>query len=137
MLAPKKMKHRKWHKSAGGSGRIATRGNQVNFGDFGMRAITAGWISSRQIEAVRRVLVRFVRKGGKIWIRIFPYKPITAKGSEVGMGKGKGSVEYYVAPVIPGQILFEIGGIPEDKAKQALKLGSYKLKVKTKIAKKN
>ena len=136
MLAPKKMKHRKWHKSAGMSGKIATRNNRVSFGEFGMRAATPGWISSRQIEAVRRVMVRFIRKGGKIWIRAFPTKPITVKGAEVGMGKGKGTVDYYVAPVLPGQILFEIGGIPEDKAREALKLGSYKLKIKTKIAQK-
>jgi len=136
MLAPKKMKHRKWHKSAGTSGKIATRNNCVSFGDFGMRATTPAWISSRQIEAVRRVMVRFIRKGGKIWIRVFPFKPITVKGAEVGMGKGKGTVDYYVAPVLPGQILFEIGGIPEDKAREALKLGGYKLKVKTKIAQK-
>ncbi len=136
MLAPKKMKHRKWHKSAGMSGKIATRSNRVSFGEFGMRAATPGWISSRQIEAVRRVMVRFIRKGGKIWIRVFPAKPITVKGAEVGMGKGKGTVDYYVAPVLPGQILFEIGGIPEDKAREALKLGSYKLKIKTKIAQK-
>ena len=81
-------------------------------------------------------MVRFIRKGGKIWIRVFPFKPITVKGAEVGMGKGKGTVDYYVAPVLPGQILFEIGGIPEDKAREALKLGGYKLKVKTKIAQK-
>ncbi len=134
MLAPKKMKHRKWHKTAGVSGKIATRNNRVSFGDFGMRAISAGWVSSRQIEAVRRVMVRFVRKGGKIWIRLFPYKPITVKGAEVGMGKGKGTVDHYVVPVLPGQILFEIGGIPADKAKEALKLGSYKLRIKTKIS---
>jgi len=136
MLAPKKMKHRKWHKSAGMSGKIATRNNRVSFGELGMRAATPGWISSRQIEAVRRVMVRFIRKGGKIWIRVFPAKPITVKGAEVGMGKGKGTVDYYVAPVLPGQILFEIGGIPEDKAREALKLGGYKLKIKTKIAEK-
>jgi len=136
MLAPKKMKHRKWHKSAGTSGKIATRNNRVSFGEFGMRAVTPGWISSRQIEAVRRVMVRFIRKGGKIWIRVFPAKPITVKGAEVGMGKGKGTVDYYVAPVLPGQILFEIGGIPEDKAREALKLGGYKLKIKIKIAQK-
>ena len=134
MLAPKKMKHRKWHKSAGTSGKVATRNNRVSFGEFGMRATTAGWVSSRQIEAVRRVMVRFVRKGGKIWIRLFPYKPITVKGAEVGMGKGKGAVDHYVVPVLPGQILFEIGGIPAAKAKEALKLGSYKLHIKTKIS---
>lgn len=136
MLAPKKTKHRKWHKRAGTSGRQASRMNKISFGDLGMKAVSAGWINSRQIEAVRRVLVRFIRKGGKIWIRIFPDKPITVKGAEVGMGKGKGSVDHYVVPVLPGQVLFEISGIPEDKAKEALHLGSYKLQIKTKVVKK-
>ena len=136
MLAPKKMKHRKWHKTAGTSGKVATRNITVNFGDYAMKATTAGWITARQIEAVRRVLVRFVRKGGKIWIRVFPYKPVTAKGAEVPMGKGKGTVDRYVAPILPGQILFEMAGIPEAKAKEALHLGGYKLQVKTKFVKK-
>lgn len=136
MLAPKKMKHRKWHSSAGTSGRIATRNTRVTFGDYALKAASAGWISARQIEAVRRVLVRFVRKGGKIWIRVFPYKPLTVKGAEVGMGKGKGTVDHYVMPVLPGQILFEMAGIPEKKAAEALHLGSYKLQIKTKFVKK-
>ena len=136
MLAPKKTKHRKWHKSAGTSGRQASRNTTVSFGDYGMKAMSVGWVSARQIEAVRRVLVRFVRKGGKIWIRIFPDKPVTVKGAEVGMGKGKGTVDHYVMAVLPGQILFEMTGIPEAKAKEAIKLGGYKLAVKTKFVKK-
>ncbi len=135
MLAPKKVKHRKWQKSAGTSGSLATRAIQVSFGDYGMRATTAGWINARQIEAVRRVLVRFVRKGGKVWIRIFPDKPRTTKGAETPMGKGKGSLDHYVAPVLPGQVLFEIAGISEEKAREAMKLGSYKLHIKTKFTK--
>ena len=136
MLAPKKQKHRKWHKRAGNSGRVASRTNQVVFGDYGMKAMSAGWVNSRQIEAVRRVLVRFVRKGGKIWIRVFPDKPVTVKGSEVGMGKGKGTVDHFVVSVLPGTVLFEMSGIPEEKAKEALHLGGYKLSVKTKYSKK-
>jgi len=134
MLSPKKTKHRKWHKSAGTSGRKASRTNQVKFGDYGLKALTAGWVNSRQIEAVRRVLVRFIRKGGKIWIRVFPDKPVTAKGAEVPMGKGKGAVDHYVVSIIPGTVLFEIAGIPEDKAREALKLAGYKLNVRTKIS---
>ena len=132
MLAPKKMKHRKWHKSAGMSGKKASRINTVAFGDFGLKATTTGWVNSRQIEAVRRVLVRFIRKGGKMWIRVFPHKPVTVKGAEVGMGKGKGAVDHYVVPVLPGHVMFEMSGIPEDKAKEALKLAGYKLHIKTK-----
>ncbi|MFH1890844.1 MAG: 50S ribosomal protein L16 [Candidatus Kuenenbacteria bacterium] len=136
MLAPKKMKHRKWHKTAGTSGRVASRGLKLSFGSAGMKAMTSGWINAREIEAVRRVLVRFIRKGGRIWVRIFPYKPVTAKGGEVGMGKGKGVVDHYVAPVIPGMILFEMDGIPADKIKEAIKLGGHKLRVKTKFIEK-
>jgi large subunit ribosomal protein L16 len=133
MLAPKKLKHRKWHKTAGTSGRVASRSTHVSFGDFGMKARSAGWVNSRQIEAVRRVLVRYTRKGGKIWIRIFPDKPVTVKGAEVGMGKGKGTVDHYVMSVLPGQVLFEMSGISEAQAKEALKLGGYKLQIKTKV----
>jgi large subunit ribosomal protein L16 len=136
MFAPRKTKHRKWHKSAGTSGRQASRNKAISFGDYAMKSMSAGWITARQIEAVRRVLVRFIRKGGKIWIRIFPDKPMTVKGAEVGMGKGKGSLDHYVKPVLPGQVLFEITGIPEDKAKEAIKLAGYKLGVKTKFIKK-
>jgi len=136
MLAPKKLKHRKWHKTAGTSGRKASRSNEISFGIGGMKATTAGWVNSREIEAVRRVLVRFTRKGGRIWIRIFPDKPVTVKGAEVGMGKGKGTVDHYVAPVLPGTVLFEMGGLPIAKIKQAMQLASYKLRVKTKFIKK-
>ena len=136
MLAPKKMKHRKWHKRAGNSGQIALRNIEVSFGAAGLKAVTAGWITAREIEAVRRVLVRYTRKGGQIWTRIFPDKPITAKGGEVGMGKGKGAVDHYVAPVKPGAILFEMDGIPEAKIKEAFKLSGYKLRVRTKFVKK-
>ena len=136
MLAPKKVKHRKWHKSAGMSGSIASRMTKISYGDFALKAMTAGLINARQIEAVRRVLVRYIRKGGKIWVRIFPDKPMTVKGAEVGMGKGKGTVDHYVVSVLPGQILFEMSGIPNERAKEALNLSSYKLQIKTKFVKK-
>lgn len=133
MLSPKKMKHRKWHKVAGTSGRVASRNQKISFGSAGMKAMTSGWVNAREIEAVRRVLVRFTRKGGRIWARIFPYKPITAKGGEVGMGKGKGVVDHYVASVLPGMVLFEMDGITMDKMKEAMKLGGHKLSVRTKF----
>jgi len=136
MLAPKKIKHRKWHKNAGTSGRVASRMTKISYGDFALKAMAVGWINARQIEAVRRVLVRYIRKGGKIWVRIFPDKPMTVKGAEVGMGKGKGTVDHYVVSVLPGQILFEMSGISNEHAKEALNLSSYKLQIKTKFVKK-
>ncbi len=131
MLMPKRVKYRKQMR-----GRMkgrARRGAEVHFGDFGLQAHSPGWVSARQIEAARRAIVRAVRRRGKIWIRIFPDKPVTKKPAETRMGKGKGSVEYWVAVVKPGRILFEIGGVPEDLAREALRLASYKLSVKTKI----
>lgn len=136
MLAPRKVKHRKWHKSAGTSGRQASRAREISFGSWGLKAITEAWITSRQIEAARRVLVRYTRKGGKVWIRIFPDKPVTTKGAETPMGKGKGSVDHYVAVVKPGTIMFELDGIGEAQAKEALTMAAYKLPVKTKVIKK-
>ena len=133
MLAPKKVKHRKWHKQAGNSGSQAERTNTVSFGMFGLKAQTEGWLTSRQIEAARRVMVRSVRKGGKIWIRIFPDKPITKKGDETPMGKGKGSPEYFVAVVKPGTVMFEMAGIPGDVAQKALLAAAHKLPVKAKF----
>lgn len=133
MLLPKKVKHRKWHKKAGQSKGIATRGTKLSFGSFGLRATTAKRLSSRQIEAARRAMTRHVRRGGKIWIRVFPQKPITKKGAEVGMGGGKGSVDHFVVPVLPGRIIFEIDGVSEELAREALRRASHKLPVKTKI----
>ncbi len=127
MLIPKKVKHRKWHKGRGRFRRIATSKTSVAYGSYGLKAQSPAWVSSRQIEACRRVLTRYLRKGGKIWIRIFPDHPITRKGSEVPMGAGKGAVEFYVCEVRPGMVLFEIDGIPADKAKEALKLAAFKL----------
>ncbi len=114
----------------------ATSMNTVDFGSYGLKSMDRGWISSRQIEAARRAMTRYVQKGGKIWIRIFPDKPITTHGSEVPMGGGKGSVDHYVAVVKPGTIMFEMDGVPADTAKEAFRLASHKLSVRTKFVSK-
>jgi len=131
MLYPKKVKHRKWMK--GRSRGIETRGTELVFGSHGLKSLEAHWISSRQLEAARRAIIRYLRKGGKLWIRIFPQKPVTRKGTEVPMGGGKGSVDHYVFPIKPGRIIFELDGIKEELAKEALGRGGAKLPVKTKI----
>ena len=131
MLLPKKVKHRKWHK--GHSRGVAGRGNKVDFGSFGLKSLETCWLSSRQIEAARRAMTHHIQRGGKIWIRIFPFKPVTKKGSEVGMGGGKGGVDHFVFPLKPGHVIFEIDGISADIAKEALRLAGHKLPVKTKI----
>ena len=132
MLMPKRVKYRKQMR-----GRMkgkASRGTEVHFGDFGLQAVEPGWVTARQIEAARRVMVRFMRRRGKVWIRVFPDKPITKRAAESRMGKGKGNVEFWVAVAKPGRVLFEIGGgVPEDVAKEALRLAAYKLAVKTQI----
>ncbi len=136
MLFPKKVKHRKWHKGRGRGKGVATRINSVDFGEFGLKSQEHGWVTSRQIEATRRVLTRYVRRGGKIWIRVFPDKPVTKKGNETPMGGGKGSPEYYVAVIKPGTVLFEMGGITREVAKSAMDMAAYKLSVKTKFVEK-
>jgi large subunit ribosomal protein L16 len=132
MLMPKRVKYRKQMR-----GRMkgkASRGTQVNFGDLGLLALEPGWITARQIEASRRAIVRAMRRRGKVWIRIFPDKPITQRAAETRMGKGKGNVEYWVAVVKPGRVMFEVGGgVPEEVAHEALRLAQYKLPIKTKI----
>ena len=133
MLIPKKVKHRKWQKGRRRQGGQATRKIKISFGQYGLKAITGAWLTSRQIEAARRAMTRFIKRGGKVWIRIFPDKPITAKGSEVPMGKGKGSVDHYVAVVKPGTIMFEMAGVPEKIAKEAMRLAAHKLPLKTKF----
>lgn len=133
MLIPKKVKHRKWHKGRARGKRLATTKTTVDFGSHGIKAVTGAWITSRQIEAARRAMTRAIKRGGKIWIRIFPDKPVTSKGSEMPMGKGKGAVDHYVAIVRPGTVLFEMGGVDETLARQALTLAAHKLPVKTKI----
>ena len=132
MLMPKRVKYRKQMR-----GRMkgkARRGAEVHFGDYGLQALEPGWVTARQIEAARRAIVRALKRRGKVWIRIFPDKPITQRAAETRMGKGKGNVEYWVAVVKPGRIMFEVGGgVPEETAKEALRLAAYKLSVKTKI----
>ena len=131
MLMPKRVKYRKQHR--GRRTGLALRGNYVAFGDFGLMSLEDAWISSRQIEAARRAITNYVRRGGKVWIRIFPDKPITQKPAETRMGSGKGAPEYWVAVVRPGRILFEIAGVREDVAQEALRRAAFKLPVKTRI----
>lgn len=133
MLMPKKVKHRKWHKGRARGKRMATRKTSIAFGAFGLKATTEAWVTARQIEAARRAMTRAIKRGGKIWIRIFPDKPVTAKGSEMPMGKGKGAVDHYVCVVRPGTVMFEMGGINEELARHALTLAGHKLPVKTKV----
>lgn len=133
MLFPKKVKFRKWHKGRRRSSGVATRRIDLDFGSMGLKSMERGWITARQIEAARRAITRFMKKGGKMWIRVFPDKPVTIKGSEVPMGGGKGTVDHYVAPIKPGTILFEIDGISEKLGTEALRLAAYKLPVKTKV----
>lgn len=137
MLLPKKVKYRKWHAPRRANLGTASRLQTVAFGSHGLKAMSHGWLSSRQIEAVRRVLTRYVKRGGKIWIRIFPDRPITRKGNELPMGGGKGAPEFYVCTVKPGAVMFEMGGMAPEQAIEALRLASYKLPVKTRVVKKN
>lgn len=131
MLSPKRTKFRKQQR-----GRMkgdAYRGNTINFGDYGLQAIEPCWLTARQIEAARRVITRYVRRGGKLWIRVFPDKPVTMRPAETRMGSGKGNPEYWVAVVKPGRILFEVAGISEENAREALRLAADKLPIKTKF----
>nr|YP_009393970.1 ribosomal protein L16 [Polysiphonia sertularioides]ARW62532.1 ribosomal protein L16 [Polysiphonia sertularioides] len=131
MLSPKRTKFRKQHR-----GRMkgsASKGNTIIFGEYALQAIEPTWLTSRQIEATRRTITRYVKRGGKIWIRIFPDKPVTARPAETRMGSGKGAPEYWVAVIKPGHILFEIAGVPQNLAKDAMRLASYKLPIKTKF----
>lgn len=131
MLQPKRTKFRRMQK--GRMKGLAQRGNQLAFGSFGLKAMDSTWITGRQIEAARQAIVRYMKREGQIWIRIFPDKPITKKPAEVRMGKGKGNPEGYVAPVTPGRIMFEIEGVPFEVAKEALRLGAQKLPIETKL----
>lgn len=134
MLVPKRTKFRRPHRKGGTKGK-ATRGNKVAYGEFGLQALEAGWVTNRQIEAARIAMTRYIKRGGKVWIKIFPDKPITAKPAETRMGSGKGSPEYWVAVVKPGRVMFEIAEVPEEVAREALRLASHKLPVKTKFVK--
>lgn len=133
MLIPKKVKYRKSHKGRSRNKGVATRKTTVAFGSYALKSLGHAWVSSRQIEASRRAMVRFIKRGGKIWIRVFPDKPVTKKGSEVPMGGGKGAVDHYVAVVKPGMILFEMDGVSMEDAKEAMRLAAHKLPIKTKF----
>ena len=130
-LMPKRSKHRKMQK--GRNRGKATRGTTVAYGEYGLQTLEAGWITSNQIEAARIAMTRFIKRGGKVWIKIFPDKPITKKPAETRMGSGKGSLEYWVAPVKPGRIMFEMAGVSEEIAREAFRLAAHKLPVKTKF----
>ena len=131
MLMPKRVKYRK--KQRGRMKGNAQKGNSVAFGHFGLKTLDSAWITSRQIEAARIAMTRYIKRGGKVWIRIFPDKPVTQKPAETRMGKGKGSPEYWVAVVKPGRVLFEIEGVDKEVAKEAMRLASHKLPIKTKF----
>ena len=131
MLLPKRVKYRRVHR-----GRMtgkATRGNKVSYGDFGLQALEPAWITSNQIESARIAMTRYIKRGGQVWIKIFPDKPVTRKPAETRMGKGKGNLEYWVAVVKPGRVMFEISGVSEEIAKEALRLAVHKLPIKCKI----
>ncbi|TJX14098.1 50S ribosomal protein L16 [Tissierella creatinini] len=133
MLMPKRVKYRRVHR-----GRMkgkAQRGNTVTYGDYGLQALEPSWITSNQIEAARRAMTRYIKRGGNVWIKIFPDKPVTEKPAETRMGSGKGSPEYWVAVVKPGRVLFEMGGVDEEVAREAMRLAAHKLSVKTKFIK--
>ncbi len=136
MLIPKKVKHRKWQKGRSKKRTVETRGTKISYGNMGLKAESAAWVTSRQIESARRTITNFVKREGKIWIRIFPDKPITQRPPEVTMGGGKGNVDHYVFPVRPGRILFEIDGVSEETAREALRLAGSKLPLRTRIVSK-
>ncbi|MEL6382026.1 MAG: 50S ribosomal protein L16 [Cyanobacteria bacterium J06626_18] len=131
MLSPRRTKFRKQHR--GRMRGMAQRGNKVSFGEYALQATEPCWLTSRQIEAARRAMTRYVKRGGKIWIRVFPDKPITMRPAETRMGSGKGNPEFWVAVVKPGRVIFEIAGVPEDIAREAMRLASFKLPFKTKV----
>lgn len=133
MLSPKRIKHRKVMKNVRQIKGVETRGTDVSFGDYGLMSLDAGWITNRQIESARVAISRHLKRGGKVWIRVFPDKPLTKKPAEVRMGKGKGGTEFWVAPVRKGRILYELTGVDDAVARQALTLAGAKLPVKTKI----
>jgi large subunit ribosomal protein L16 len=131
MLMPKRFKYRKPHR--GSRGGMAQRGNEVSFGEFGLQALEAAWIDSRQIESARRAITNHIKRGGKVWIRIFPHKAVTAKPAETRMGSGKGAPDHYVAVIKPGRMLFEIAGVREDVAAEAMRKAGHKLPIKTRF----
>ncbi len=134
MLMPKRVKHRRLHR--GRMKGVATKGNTVTYGEYGLVAQECGWITANQIEAARIAMTRSIKRGGQVWIKIFPHKSVTKKPAEVRMGSGKGAPEYWVAVVKPGRVMFEIGGVPEDAAREAIRLASHKLPIKCKFVRK-
>lgn len=137
MLTPKKVKHRKWQKGRRRGKGKETRGNEISFGSYALKSLGECWLTSRQIEAARRAMTRHIQRGGKIWIRVFPDKPVTKKGIEVPMGGGKGSVDHYVMPIKPGRIIFEMDGVEEKLAREAMTKAGHKLPVKTRFITRN
>jgi len=135
MLMPKRVKYRKQHR--GRRTGMASRGEQVSFGDYGLQALGPAWLNSRQIEAARRAIVRYLRRGGKLWIRVFPDHPVTKRPAETRMGGGKGAVEYWAAVVRPGRMLFEVSGVPEESAREAMRLASNKLPIPTQFVRRD
>ncbi len=133
MLIPKKVKHRKWQKGRSRKRLIDTRGTALSYGAYGLQAMSAAWMTSRQIEAARKTITNFLSRSGRLWIRVFPDKPVTLRPPETTMGGGKGSVDHYVFPVRAGRVLFEVDGVPEATAKEALRLASFKLPVKSRV----
>ncbi len=132
MLVPKRVKHRKQHR---GTMAGKSKANTVTFGEYGLQALEPAWITNRQIEAARIAMTRYIKRGGKVWIKIFPDKPVTAKPAETRMGSGKGTPEHWVAVVKPGRVMFELAGVPEEIAREAMRLASHKLPIKTKFVK--
>jgi len=135
MLFPKRVKFRKWQRMATRRTLRETRGTYLSFGAFGLKATEACWVNSKQIESARKAMTHYIQRGGKIWIRIFPDKPRTSKSSEVGMGGGKGALSHFVVPVELGRVIFEIDGVAEETAKEALRMAGHKLPIKTRIIK--
>ncbi|MGI6361293.1 MAG: 50S ribosomal protein L16 [Bacillota bacterium] len=133
MLMPKRVKYRRQHR--GRMKGVALRGNKVSYGEYGLQATECGWITSRQIEAARIAMTRYIKRGGQVWIKIFPHKPVTQKPAETRMGSGKGAPEFWVAVMKPGRVMFEIAGVPENLAKEAMRLAQHKLPIKTKFVK--
>jgi len=136
MLIPKKVKHRKWQKGRSKERGVETRGLELNYGTYGLKSLGSAWVTSRQIEAARKTITNFLKRSGRLWIRVFPDKPITLQAPEKTLGGGKGSVDHYVFPVRPGRILFEIDGVDGTTAKEALRRAGYKLPVKSRVVEK-
>jgi large subunit ribosomal protein L16 len=133
MLIPKKVKHRKWQKGRSRKRTVDTRGLELSYGQYGLKSLGSVWLTSRQIESARKTITNFLKRNGRLWIRVFPDKPVTLRPPETTMGGGKGSVDHYVFPVRPGRVLFEIDGVDEATAREALRLASFKLPIKSRI----